>query len=244
MDPTDRTAVITGASRGIGAGLARELHARGMRVALCARSPLPLEAGDRVLTSQLDVTDEAAVDDFTARVEERFGAIDLWVNNAGVLEPIGPLRDVAVGDFRHALEVNVVGVFLGSRAYVRHLRRVGQGGVLVNISSGAARNGYAGWSAYCAGKAAVDLISECIALEEKAIGLRVHSVAPGVIDTAMQELIRATPADRFPSVHRFVEMKAKDTFSTIPHVARELLALAFDPAHASDPVRTSFPPGK
>ncbi|HTM22760.1 MAG TPA: SDR family oxidoreductase, partial [Kofleriaceae bacterium] len=240
QDLSGRTVVITGASRGIGAGLARALHARGARVALCARHPPTLYEGDRVIIAQFDITDEKPMDDFVARIEQRWGAIDLWINNAGILEPMMMLRDIPLADFRRNLEVNVLGVFLGTRAYVRHLhRRDHRGGVLINISSGAARKGYAGWAAYCASKAAVDLLSESVALEEQEIGLRVHAVAPGVVDTDMQTLIRATSADRFPSVDRFVQMKEEDTFSTIPHVAQELVALAFGSAHTSDPVRTS-----
>lgn len=244
MDVAGKTAVITGASRGIGAGLASAFHTAGMNLALCARGESAVPDGDRVISARFDVTDEAAMEAFCAQAEARFGHIDLWINNAGVLAPIGPLREIEVADFRRHLDINVTGVFLGTRAYVRHLHRVGGGGVLVNISSGAARNGYAGWSAYCAGKAAVDLLTESVAIEEQAIGLRAHAVAPGVIDTAMQELIRGTSADKFPMVDKFHAMKENDTFSSPEHVAREMLALAFDPARAGDPVRTGLSPGK
>src|SRR5262245_47505469 len=104
-----RTIVITGASRGIGAGLAGELHARGARLALCARHPPALPEGERVLAARFDITDEPPMDEFVARIEQRWGAVDLWINNAGILEPIIPLRDVAAADFRRHLEVNVVG---------------------------------------------------------------------------------------------------------------------------------------
>ncbi len=242
MDLHGKTIVITGASRGIGAGLAEELHARGANLALCARGAPALPDGDRVLGARFDITAEAPVDAFVARIEQRWGTIHLWVNNAGVLEPIQPLRDIELAAFQHNIDVNIVGVFLGTRAYVRHLRRRShRGGVLVNISSGAARKGYAGWSPYCASKAAVDLLSESVALEEQSIGLRVHAVAPGVVDTDMQALIRSTSADDFPSVARFVEMKQQNSFSTIPHVAASLVALAFGPDPTTD-VRTSFPP--
>src|SRR5262245_66112450 len=83
-----RTAVITGASRGLGAGLARAFRERGLRLGLCARTE-PVLAGDpEVVSARLDVRDAAALAEFAAAVEARFGAIDLWINNAGVLEPI------------------------------------------------------------------------------------------------------------------------------------------------------------
>jgi benzil reductase ((S)-benzoin forming) len=222
--------VITGASRGLGAGLAEAFRERGLRLGLCARSaPVLAESAD-VVARRLDVRDPAAVAAFAGEVEARFGAIDLWINNAGLLAPIDPLRDVAADAARAHLEVNVVGVLLGTQAFVRHLRRRGGEGVLVNISSGAARKPYAGWSVYCAAKAAVDRMTECVALEEAASGLRAYALAPGVIDTDMQALIRATPAARFPDVARFVEMKRANDFNTPGFVAEHILAIAFDPA--------------
>ncbi len=241
MDVNGRTALITGASRGIGAGLAHAFHAQGMNLVLCARGAAAVPDGDRVLSARFDITEEAPMTELVAAAEARFGRIDLWINNAGVLEPIAPLRDVEPAAYQHHLQVNVMGVFLGTRAYVQHLRRTGGPGVLINISSGAARNGYAGWSAYCAGKAAVDLMTECVALEERDIGLRAHAVAPGVIDTHMQELIRGCDRDTFPMVDKFLDMKANNRFSTVEHVSREMLKLAFDPSRADDPVRTSLP---
>ena len=242
MQLEGRTAVITGASRGLGAGLAREFHARGMNLALCARGEMELADSDRVVTARFDISDEAGIAGLVQRAEDAFGEIDLWINNAGVLEPIQPLRDIAVDAYRRHLEINVVGVFLGSRAYVRHLRDRGRGGVLLNISSGAARNGYAGWSAYCASKAAVDLMTDSLQLEEAAIGLRAYSVAPGVIDTHMQALIRACPPERFPMVEKFHQLKRDDQFSSVEFVAEGLLRLAFDESASADqPVRTSLP---
>ena len=241
--PRERTAVVTGASRGLGAGLAEHFAKAGLRLGLCARSRPVLPEGDRVVSESVDVTDEKALDRFAERVEERFGRIDLWVNNAGVLDPIAPLRDVETEAFRHHLDVNVTGVFLGTRRYVRHLRRNGTDGVLVNISSGAGTSPYEGWSAYCAAKAAVDRMTEVVQLEEARSGLRAHAVAPGVIDTAMQERIRAQSEETFPAVERFRRMKEEGGFNTPEFVARELLAIAFDPERRPDSVVVRLPMG-
>lgn len=237
----ERTAVVTGASRGLGAGLAEHFAKQGLRLGLCSRSRPALAEGERVVAECVDVTDEKALDRFTARVEERFGRIDLWVNNAGVLDPIGPLRDLEVEAFRHHLDVNVTGVFLGTRRYVRHLRRNGADGVLVNVSSGAATSPYAGWTAYCSAKAAVDRMTEVVQLEEEGSGLRAHAVAPGVIDTAMQERVREQSEDAFPAVERFRRMKQEESFNTPEFVAREILALAFDPARRPEEVVVRLP---
>lgn len=236
MEYMDKVAVITGASRGLGAAMAEEFGQRGLRLGLCARGPSPLGDSELVVSRQLDVTDVAAVDGFAAEVAARFGHIDLWINNAGVLEPIDQLRNVESEDFRRHLDVNVLGVFHGTRAFVRHICASPRDGVLLNISSGAARSPYSGWSAYCAAKAAVDRMTEVVALEEANNGLRAHAVAPGIIDTDMQELIRGTSAQRFPLVERFRQLKDEGAFATAQSVAVALLELAFDPAKARDEV--------
>ncbi len=241
VDVKGKTVVITGASRGIGAGVAEIFAARGMNLGLCSRSAPALGEGDAVLTRQLDVRDEAAMRAFAGDVEARFGAIDLWINNAGVLEPIAPLRRISVEAFREHIDINLTGVFIGSRCYVDLVRARESGGVLINISSGAAWGGYAGWSAYCAGKAGVALLTQCVALEEADAGLRAHAVAPGVVDTEMQALIRATPEADFPSLERFIEMKRDDSFNSVGFVAEHLLALAFDPAAQTDEVDIRLP---
>lgn len=244
-----KTAVITGTSRGLGAALAADFARRGMNLALCARTSPALAASKSVMTAHVDVTDEKAVEAFARAAEERFGTIDLWINNAGVLEPIRPMRNVALDEFREHIDINLTGVFLCTRAYVQHLHRRraaagGQQGVLINISSGAAWHGYAGWSAYCAGKAAVNNLTECVQLEEAQHGLRAYAVAPGVIDTGMQTLIRACAPEDFPEVERFREMKRDDTYNTPAFVAQHLLAMAFDPAQHPVEVCVKLPDEK
>ncbi|WP_462320474.1 SDR family oxidoreductase [Halochromatium sp.] len=242
IDLTNKVALITGASRGLGAGLAKRFLQRGLRVAACARSQ-PELAGDasKALAVAADVTDAEAMQRLCDTTTERFGRIDLWINNAGLLAPIGPLHDNDAAAFARHIEVNVVGVFNGSRTFIRHLHARGGEGVLLNISSGAARNAYAGWSAYCAGKAAVDRMSESIALEEANRGLRVHAVAPGIIDTDMQAMIRDCSPEQFPRVQKFLDLKANDGFSSTTFVADRLLDLAFDPNQSQQAVALSLP---
>ena len=230
-----RVAFVSGASRGIGAGLAERFAERGLSLVLCARTKPSLAENDRVITRSVDVRDEAAVEALAVEAEARFGGIDLWVNNAGVLDPIDPVRDVAAEAFRRHLDINLTGVFLGSRTYVRQLRRrrattePAAQGVLINLSSGASSKAYAGWGPYCAAKAAVERLTEVIALEEADAGLRAYSVAPGVVDTDMQALIRETSGDRFPDVERFRALEREGAFNSTRFVADELLAIAFDP---------------
>lgn len=225
-DLSNQVAVITGASRGLGHGIAADWAARGIQLALCARSTWD-DAPAGALVAEVDVSDAQSVADFARATVERFGRIDLWLNNAGVLEPIVFVHDLESDALRQHLAINAVGAFHGTQAFVRHLRqRVGEGR-LINVSSGAAVAGYAGWGAYCMGKAALDRLTECVQLEEAGHGLRAWSVAPGVIDTAMQATIRQTPVDRFPAVAKFHELKANEAFNSPGYVARELLELAY-----------------
>lgn len=226
-DVSGRVAVVTGASRGLGAGLARHFAGRGVRLGLCARSRPVLDDGPDVVSQQVDVTEPAAIDRFAATVVERLGPIDLWVNNAGVLQPIEPLRHTDPAAFREHVAINLLGVVHGSQTFVRHLRHRGGEGVLVNVSSGAAEHAYAGWGAYCATKAAVDRLTEVIELEEADHGLRAYAFSPGVVDTDMQATIRQCPPERFPRVERFRQLERAGAFNSPEHVARHLLALAF-----------------
>ncbi len=228
-------AVVTGASRGLGAGLAARFAEAGLGLGLCARHvPEPPDvrgpvggaaAGAGVVTAAVDVADAGAVDRFCASVVDRLGRIDLWVNNAGLLAPIGPLRDADPDEVRANVEVNVVGVLHGSATFARHVRSRPGGGVLVNITSGAASTPYAGWAAYCASKAAVDQATRVVAAEERDAGLRVYAVAPGVVDTGMQAAIRATPPDRFPAVERFRELRRTRAYNSPAWVADHILDL-------------------
>ena len=231
-DPSSRdlVAVVTGASRGIGAGVAAHFAARGIRLGLCARSVPVAPEGPDAVVSAVDVTDAAAVDAFAREVVDRFGRIDVWVNNAGVLGPIGPLADADPAALERHIATNVLGVAHGTAAFARHVRSRPGGGTLVNLSSGAATTAYRGWAAYCASKAAVEMLTEVVGLEEEASGLRAYAVSPGVVDTDMQALIRSTPESAFPDVARFHRLREEGAFATPEWVARWILERCVDPS--------------
>jgi NAD(P)-dependent dehydrogenase (short-subunit alcohol dehydrogenase family) len=240
-----RVAVITGASRGLGAGLAVHFAASGMHLGLCARHRPQLVVRTRptahdghVDRSELpvfaaaDVTDRDALERFAAAVVARFGRIDLWVNNAGLLGPIGPLADVDEFDpasVARTIDVNVTGVLHGTAVFAAHVRSREGTGVLVNISSGAAVKPYEGWATYCASKSAVDQLTRVVALEEARHGLRAHSVAPGLVDTDMQANVRAADEADFPEVDRFRRAAEEHRFNSPAWVAEHILLLAFGP---------------
>ena len=234
--PGSPVAVVTGASRGIGAGLGAYFASQGLRLGLCARTVPAAPPGADVVTAAVDVGDAAAVDRFADEVVDRFGRIDLWVNNAGVLEPVGPLADADGAALERHVATNILGVMHGTAAFARHVRgRPGEGS-LVNISSGAASTPYRGWAAYCASKAAVEMVTEVVGLEEADTGLLAFSVSPGVVDTDMQAMTRATPADVFPDVGRFLRLHEEGAFLTPDWIGACILERCVDPATRWRPV--------
>lgn len=238
------TIVITGASRGLGAGMARTYLERGHKVAACSRSPPPKDLENSADTegrlyyqSNVDVCDPDAVKDFLENTAKNLGPdIDVWINNAGILDPIKPIRETNFADFEKNIQINLMGTFHATKAYINYSRSRAKdtGGVsstLVNISSGAAVKGYAGWGAYCSGKGAVDRLTECALAEEQSdekskLCFRAYSIAPGVIDTEMQEKIRNATKSDFPMVDKFHEIKANDSFNTPPYIAIQIENLA------------------
>jgi NAD(P)-dependent dehydrogenase (short-subunit alcohol dehydrogenase family) len=199
-----------------------------MRLGLCARTLPPAPPGADVCAAEADVTDADALDVFARTVVERFGRIDLWINNAGALAPIGPLATADPRAVHTNLDVNVLGVLHGSATFARHVRARPGPGLLVNMSSGAATKPYEGWAVYCASKAAVDMVTEVVAREEREAGLVAVALAPGVVDTDMQALIRSTPAAAFPSVERFRRMHEEHAFNDADWVAQFILDMLAD----------------
>ncbi|MDO9600162.1 MAG: SDR family oxidoreductase [Azoarcus sp.] len=205
-------AILTGHSRGLGSAIAAALLARGIVVLGLARHGNPALAArfpDRLLEHEIDLGQLPAlvacltsgpVADFLARPGPA-----LLVNNAGLLQPVAPLGRQSPDAVTQAVSLNIAAPLVLANAFTAGVgadreRRI------MHISSGAARNAYAGWSVYCATKAALDHHARAVALEAQP-GLRICSLAPGVVDTDMQAEIRATPEALFPQRARFDALK-------------------------------------
>ena len=182
-----KTAIVTGGASGIGEGIARRLSADGANVIVADLNGNPARVvadslGDGTLAVELDVTEEAAVDDLVAVATDRFGGLDIMVNNAGIIQ-VAPVTDMSYADWQRIMEVNVNGVFLGCRAAARVMIEQGRGGTIVNASSGAGRRGVPNISGYCASKAAIIMLSQSLAVELAPHNITVNSYAPGHIAT-------------------------------------------------------------
>jgi NAD(P)-dependent dehydrogenase (short-subunit alcohol dehydrogenase family) len=191
-DLNGKTVLITGASRGIGAAAARAFAAAGARVALAARTEAALTAlAEEIggLALRCDVARAEDLEAAVAAVTDRFGTLDVLVNNAGVVEPIAPLADADPAGWGAAIDVNLKGVFHGMRAALPVM--VAQGaGTILTVGSGAAYNALEGWSAYCASKAGAIMLTRAADVEYRARGVRVISLSPGTVATDMQATIR------------------------------------------------------
>lgn len=191
----DRTVLITGASRGIGAAAARAFAAEGARVALISRSTSDIadlagEIGDAALAIPCDVANWTEMARAVDATVETFGSLDVLIGNAGVIEPIGPLADLDPEGWGTVIDVNIKGVFHGMRAAVPIMQAQGAGTV-ITISSGAAHRALAGWSAYCTSKAGAKMLTEACQAEYGET-LRVMGLSPGTVATQMQREIKAS----------------------------------------------------
>jgi len=201
-----KVAIVTGASRGIGAAAAAALADAGAAVVLAARdgraaSRRAETIGSQAFGTACDVSDFAAVEALVAETNRRFGRIDILINNAGVIEPIGPLAETDPAEWRRNIEINLIGAYHAVRAVLPQMMTAGAG-TIVNVSSGAAHRPLEGWSAYCSAKAGLAMLTESLALETAQSGVRVFGLAPGVIDTEMQVTIRASGVNRVSRIPR------------------------------------------
>lgn len=186
MTQLDKVVLITGASSGIGAGIARELGRTGATLALGARrtdrlETLAAEIGGEILVRRLDVTDRADVAAFVEAARERFGRVDVIVNNAGIM-PLSPMASLKVEEWDRMVDVNIKGVLHGIAAVLPEMTRRGSGHI-VNIASIGALQVVPTAAVYCATKYAVRAISD--GLRQENDKLRVTCIHPGVVESEL-----------------------------------------------------------
>jgi NAD(P)-dependent dehydrogenase (short-subunit alcohol dehydrogenase family) len=192
-----RVALVTGSSRGIGKAIVQRLVEEGARVIGISRTaaqPCPTQSGEPVLSLVADVGDSAEVRDAIETGVERFGRLDIVVNNAA----IGLLRTAAETDdqdYDNVFDTNVRSIFHTARHAIPHLRAAG-GGSIVNIGSVAAHVGFATDAAYCASKGAVLSLTRQMAMDCAAEGIRVNCIEPGFVET--DQLVEYIAGQRDP----------------------------------------------
>lgn len=233
-------AIVTGHTRGLGAALSEVLLARGFAVLGAARKRHPALAArfpGAFEEVEVDLSDAQKIETWLAGGSvQRFlrGArLALLVNNAGTVQPIGPCSTQSPEDVGRAVVLNVAAPLMLSSAFAAATagapdRRI------AHVSSGAARNAYAGWSIYCATKAALDHHARSIALDAEP-ALRIATIAPGVVDTDMQAEIRNVDEAHFPSRQKFVDLKRSGQLTSPEQAATKFVDYLLSDAYGQTP---------
>jgi NAD(P)-dependent dehydrogenase (short-subunit alcohol dehydrogenase family) len=193
-----QTALISGAGRGIGAAASRLLSEAGAALVLTARSEEQIQSvadeigrtGGSAIAVACDISDVEQVEEVVESALEQYDRIDILVNNAGILWPMEEVIDVDFEEWAYNVHVNLIGSFNMIRSVLPIMAEQGHGRI-VNISSGAAENPRAGWSAYCAAKAGLEMLMRTIALELAETRITINGLRPGMVDTEMQADIRS-----------------------------------------------------
>ena len=220
-----KVAIVTGASRGIGAEAALALGRAGVSVMLAARDAARIEAnvqrikaaGGNASSMACDVSDFAACQHLVQETTQRLGSPDALVNNAGVIEPIAMVGMSNPAEWARSIEINLIGAYYAIRAVLPGMLERGHGDI-INVSSGAALRPQEGWSAYCAGKAGLAMLTRSIDLEHRTAGIRVFGFQPGTTDTDMQVLIRASGINPISKIPR-------EQLTPVAHPARAIVYL-------------------
>ncbi|MDA9489914.1 SDR family NAD(P)-dependent oxidoreductase [Bradyrhizobium sp. CCBAU 11361] len=181
----EKTAIVTGAARGIGLGIADRLSQEGCQVAYWDRNAAESSAGSLpadALSVQVDVTDPAAIDKALGFTLQAFGKIDILINNAGINGPVAPVWDYPIDAWNRVIDVDLNGVFYCCRAVVPHMRAQGSGRI-VNVASITGKEGMPGIAAYAAAKAGVIGFTKSIARELCESGILVNAVTPAITET-------------------------------------------------------------
>lgn len=231
---SNKVVIVTGASSGIGYATAVELGKRGAKVVCAARRIKRLDdladeiikAGGHAVAAECDVTNRGDVEAMVATARETFGPIDILINNAGIM-PLSFMDACKVDEWISTVDVNVNGVLYGVGAVLQEMLER-QSGHIINVSSVAGRKVFPGGAVYCATKFAVHALSEGIRQEVAASGVRVTTIAPGLVTTELQDAITDERVkERFRNMPEgFTPLESED-------IARAIIYALEAPAHVN-----------
>ena len=221
--------ILTGHSKGLGKALASVLMAEGCEVLGISRSRAADEQGLQQAT--LDLSDMDALRQWLESGALRSflegAAQATLINNSGVVGPVGALGTLSIEDIVRSIELNVAAPLVLSNAFIEQTFEVPDRRIL-HISSGAGRRGMAGWNVYCATKAALDNHARAVH-EDSVQGLKISSLAPGIVDTGMQSEIRSCSAEQFPQVGAFRNFKEGGDLASPDETAAKITRILLSP---------------
>ena len=225
----EKIVIITGASKGLGLGLAKEYHKNGYRVLSISRSNI--EKLYALEQYQCDLSKTETIED---TLKEIFSHLDknntsnlTLINNAGDLGTVNTIENISPEEISYTIRVNLTAPLILSSLFIKFSKGWDCKKQLFNISSGAAINPYESWVMYCSSKAGVDMMTKVVSKEQKELknGVSIVSIYPGVIDTDMQAKARNTPKENFKSVQRFIDFYEHGDLFTPKQVAEKIYHL-------------------
>lgn len=229
--------IITGTSRGLGESLVKKLMNSGNFIFCISRNKndhLIKLADENNVDLESISFDLSQVDKIDALMQEIFSKVDsanikslVLINNAGVLAPIKPIELCSSEEIIANTNINMIAPMILSSSFILYASNINANKQIINISSGAGKKPYFGWSSYCSTKAGIDHFTRCIGMEQsvKENPVRIISFSPGVIDTEMQKEIRMTPKEHFRDLERFINFKEDGKLQDPNVVARHVLDL-------------------
>lgn len=212
--------IITGGSKGLGKALVTQYLAKGWTVRELSRSGdsahhIDCDFGDAVASEQ-------AVNDAFASLAGQSWSRVVLINNAGIINPIGPVETSEPSEWQNNVQINFNACIMTTGLFLKHFENHASARQIANISSGAALKPRFGWSLYCATKAGFKVFCECVAVEQshKDNPIMVFSLRPGVVDTGMQQQIRAQGEDKFIDIEGFKKLKSDNQLRSAESVAK------------------------
>ncbi|MDQ3191386.1 MAG: (S)-benzoin forming benzil reductase [Bacteroidota bacterium] len=226
-----KVAIITGGSAGIGKALAKTYADNGYDVYSIARTKNKELQAENITQVQFDLSNIDQIEEMFSNLikntkSEELESITL-INNAGSLGKITNIENVDAETIQKTIALNTTAPMVLSALFIKNTEELNCSKKIINISSGAAKNPYSGWTMYCSTKAALDMMTQTIGKEQEELtnGVKIISIYPGVVETAMQEKIRKTSASDFKNVGKFIELKEQNLLADPMDVAFKILSL-------------------
>jgi benzil reductase ((S)-benzoin forming) len=228
--------IITGTSRGLGAALAENLIRKNHHLICFSRTENPAlveSAKSKNVDSDYYLLDLSNVQHATGKINDVFNGVDIHlfdsvtlVNNAGLLEPVQPIAAMDISALNLHMQTNLTAAMGVTSCFAKAFRKFKGKKEVIFISSGAAKNPYEGWGAYCAAKSGLLMFARVLALEQQRepYPVKVVSVAPGVVETHMQQLIRSSTDQAFPLKQKFIELKNNHQVYSPDEAAKKIIS--------------------
>ncbi|CAH0148103.1 Benzil reductase ((S)-benzoin forming) [Peribacillus sp. Bi96] len=230
-----KTFIITGASKGLGAAIAKKCLQTSDHCILISRTAHPdmallaAQFGTKLTVISMDLNE---TEKLTSLINEVLAVVDqksdiYFINNAGVIEPIKPIGNLGQENLETSMRVNFLAPIVLADEFIKQTKDWNRKKVMVNISSGAAKNPYHGWAAYCSTKAGLEMFTRVAGVEQDKVSFPTSliSFSPGVMDTEMQGIIRSADEHDFSDRNKFHEYKEKGMLRSPELVAEKLLQL-------------------